>query len=161
MKHGTLNKQFRKEFSLAEQTFFQNLADYQDHLDALALKKRWRISKDVMKQVDTLSSITRTSLRSYLDLKAKLHKHYESAVQAVKEKEHLAGSYTYTIEDELTLDTGRSIVDEANDLFLSDHILLAIDKVYDANRCFSEMIVTIRNRWIEMHQQTITLLYQE
>ncbi|MBF0452416.1 MAG: hypothetical protein HQK75_17065 [Candidatus Magnetomorum sp.] len=160
MNHDAINKNIRKQFMHAEKTFYQQLSDYQDQLDALKIKKRWTINKAVMRETDTLATTTESALSSYHDLKTKLHHHYQRVVQKVNEKEKLASSYTYTIEDELTLDTGRSMISEANDLLLSDHILLAIDKVSETNHFFSETISTIRNRWLAIHQQTITFLYQ-
>ncbi|KPA15876.1 hypothetical protein MHK_003922 [Candidatus Magnetomorum sp. HK-1] len=143
-----------------ENSFYKLFSVYQDSLEKIDLKQKWKVSNEDMKEIDRLSLKTESAFESYISIKSELANQYERVFQCTKQNEKIAKSYTYTIEDELNLDSGRILFSEAKELFIADQLILAIAKISQAHSCFIKLILTIRNRWLKMHHENFKILYQ-
>jgi len=155
-----VNQTLYDSYTSIENNFYQLFSEYQDHLERLDLKPKWKIKHEEMEMVDRIASKTESALESYTSIKSKMSREFETILQKTMNKELIAKSYTYTIEDELSLDSGRTMISDAKELFIADQLVLAIEKIIQAENFFFQLILKIRNRWLKMHGERIKTLNQ-
>ena len=53
------------------------------------------------------------------------------------------------------------MISDAKELFIADQLVLAIEKIIQAENFFFQLILKIRNRWLKMHGERIKTLNQK
>jgi len=143
-----------------ERTFNQYLDEYRNQISVLSSKEIVNIKSDEMRNIDILAKKTEDAQKLYIDARSIIIKKFDQLMQNSKEKENDVADYTQLIEDELNLDEGRSMINDAVILKEESRLIEALDKIYSANEWFINLLSEIRNRWIMSHKQRL-LVYSE
>jgi hypothetical protein len=110
-----------------------------------------------MRYLDNMANTSEQLQSEYFKMKSILSDKFHQIMLNIKQKETDVAAYTQLITDELGLDDGRNLIEEALNLRNSNRLVEAIDTAYMAHILFKNLLLKIRQRWISGHQQNLIL----
>ena len=113
------------------------------------------ITTQDMRNLDMIANTSEQLQKKFLGTKSILTDKFHQMMLDIKQKESDVGAYSQLITDELGLDDGRSLMEEAVNLRNSNKLVEAIDTAYMAHILFKTLLSKIRQRWISAHQQNL------
>jgi len=138
-----------------EQRYNEKLNEYRSSFNDLNIKNLADIKVEDMRRVDVLADETESAQQTCFELKNILLGKIDELVLDAKQKDDDIGKISKEMSDELGLDHGRLIMDEAQNLKEKGDIIKALDQAYMARESFTSLLAEIRERWASTHQKRI------
>jgi hypothetical protein len=140
-----------------QKKYHQYFSRYQKLVKAYAARNLLTIKIQEMRYLDNMANTSEQLQSEYFKMKSILSDKFHQIMLDIKQKETDVAAYTQLITDELGLDDGRNLIEEALNLRNSNRLVEAIDTAYMAHILFKNLLLKIRQRWISGHQQNLIL----
>ena len=146
-------QQAYNSYPKAKETFQARCAEYRSFVDELKSKNPATIDKQEIEKADTLYEEAKCLQEKCLDMKAILSRKLEALILESKDLEGDLGYHGRDFKDDKRIESGRSVLKESLELRDRGELTDAVEKAYRARECLAEVLVQVKNVWINKHRE--------